>query len=160
MGWKEESDRQFYLNPFQAIDDEPAARRAAGASAWVGGYLAFSYTVQALVVYFTGKDTQGNAGAAVLAVEIVALLFALFLTWRIVVRQPFWAALVVLLWFSLEMAMKTMLIIGGQQVGIMWIGVFVALQLSAVVGVRGSWALRRYRRVVKDEAVASVFGSR
>ena len=73
--------------------------------------------------------------------------FAAFLTWRIVVAQPFWASVVVAIWFYIELAVKIAAIAAGEQkTNAGWIIMFLALLAGSILSIRGSWKLRQLRR--------------
>jgi hypothetical protein len=148
----ETAKRRFGWNPFQRLDGEGEARSAAKVGAVVSGYLILSYLIQIAFVYSNGKDTFGDEGIAVLISDTIAVAFAAILTWRILAAQPLWAAIVVFIWYVVELAMKVLAIASGAQTtNAGWIIMFLALSAGAILSVRGSWRLRVLRRSKANE---------
>jgi hypothetical protein len=140
-------------NPFQKLDGDAEILSAAKSGVVVSGFLGLSYVLQVAFVYWGGKDTFGNVGLSTLIADVIGIILAAFLTWRIWARQPLWAAVFVALWFSVEMVMKGAAIVSGQQkTNAGWIFMFAALAAAAILGVRGSWKLRQSRRLAKLSA--------
>jgi hypothetical protein len=134
-------------NPFQKLESQAESLSAAKSGAVVGGFLILSYLVQIASVYWGGKDTFGNVGLPTLISDILGVVSAAFLTWRILVRQPLWASIVVGAWFALELAMKIAAIASGmQRTNVGYVFMFAAMTAAAVLSVRGSWKLRALRR--------------
>ncbi|MBX9585741.1 MAG: hypothetical protein K2X50_00640 [Gammaproteobacteria bacterium] len=135
-------------NPFQKLDGEKEALDAAKSGVVVGIYITLSYVIQVAFIYGTGKDTFGNPGPTTLLIAaVITIMFAAFLTWRIWVRQPLWASIIVAIWFSLELAIKVGAIVSGvQNTNVGWILMFLALLSASVLSVRGCWKLRTLRR--------------
>ena len=141
-------------NPFQKLEGEAEILGAAKSGVFVSGYLALSYVLQIAMLYYGGKDTFGNEGMATLITDIIALLLAVFLAWRIWKVQPLWAAIFVAAWFALEMALKIEVIVSGaQRTNIGYVVMFAALTLATILGVRGSWKLKKLRRAQVDLSV-------
>ena len=134
------------------IEETRKALSEAKFGAVISGYLALSYLIQIAYVYSGGKDTFGNIGLTTLISDIVGIIVAAFLTWRILVRQPLWAAIIVALWFAAEMVGKIAAIASGEQhinVNASSIGIIIMLMafaVGAIVQVWGSWKLRLLRR--------------
>jgi hypothetical protein len=134
-------------NPFQKLEGEHEARSAAKGGALVSGFLVLSYIIQIALVYGYNRDTFGNEGSIVLVTDVIAAVIAAILTWRIVVAQPFWASVVVAIWFYIELAMKIATVASGQQkTNAGWILMFLALFAGSILSIRGSWKLRKQRR--------------
>ena len=135
------------FNPFRKLEGEPDARSAAKNGALVGGYLALSYLIQAALVYWGGKDGFGNTGMETLIADGIGILFGMFLVWRILVRQPLWAAILVAVWFGIEVAAKIIAIVEGtQRTNVGYVFMFIALVAAVILSLRGSWTLRALRR--------------
>lgn len=134
-------------NPFQKLKDESEALAAAKSGAFVSGYMALSYMIQTAIIYKTGMDTFGDSGSYIIATAIIAVLIAVFLTWKIWVQQPLWSSIVVLLWFATELAFKIDVIATGvQKTNVGWVFMFLVLLSTSILSVRGSWKLRLIRR--------------
>jgi hypothetical protein len=105
------------------------------------------YVVQVAFVYGYNQDTFGNEGSIVLVMDVIAVVLAAFLTWRIIAAQPFWASVVVAVWFYAELIGKIAAIASGQQkTNAGWIIMFLALFAGSILSVRGRWKLRKLRR--------------
>jgi len=142
-------------NPFQPLEGEEVALRAARSGAIVSGALVLSYAIQVAFVYGYNRDTFGNEGSIVLVMDVIAAVIAAILTWRIVVAQPFWASIVVAIWFYIELAMKIAAIAAGEQkTNTGWVIMFLALFAGSILSVRGSWKLRSLRRLARSEEPA------
>lgn len=134
-------------NPFQPLDGEQQARSAARSGAIVSGALVLGYVVQVAFVYGYNQDTFGNEGSIVLFMDVIAVVLAAFLTWRIIAAQPLWASVVVAVWFYAELIGKITAIASGQQrTNAGWIIMFLALFAGSILSIRGSWKLRKLRR--------------
>jgi len=135
------------LNPLQKIEGEVQARAAAKNGALVSGYLILSYLIQLAFLYFTGRDISGDEGTALLVIDVIAIVLAALLTWRILVSQPLWAAIVVSVWFIAELVLKIAAIGNGEQTtNFGWVIMFLALIVGSILAIRGSWKLRALRR--------------
>ena len=135
-------------NPFQRVRDEHEARSATKSGGIVSGFLVLSYLIQIAFLYGWNTDTFGNVGAVVLIVDIIAVVIASFLTWRIFVAQPFWATILVAIWFYVELAMKIAAIASGEQkTNGGWVIMFLALFAGTILSIRGGWKLRKLRRL-------------
>ena len=120
---------------------------AAKSGAVVAGFLGISYAIQIAALCFEGKDTFGGEGLYAVVIDLIALTLSIFLAWRIVLRQPLWASILVAVWFAVELMMKIAVIASGsQQTNPGFIFMFAALAAGAVLAVRGSWKLRAIRR--------------
>jgi hypothetical protein len=146
-------------NPFQKLEDEAEARSAAKAGAIVSGYLGLSYVLQTVSVYSTGKDTFGQTGYGTFIGDLFGVALAAFLTWRILARRPLWAAIAAALWYAIELGFKLVVVFSGEQrTNVGWIFMFVAIGAAAILGVRGSWKLRRLRRAAHQSSVLGSAG--
>jgi len=135
--------KQTWLNPFQKFENRKQALSAAKSGAVVSIYLVLSYAIQIAFLHWGGKDTYGNQSQAATVTDVVAIVLAAFLTWRILVKQPLWASIVVALWFFFELAFKAYAMFRGiQPANGSFIFMFIALIIGAILSVRGSWYLR------------------
>jgi hypothetical protein len=133
-------------NPFQKLDGEAWALIAAKFGAIVGGYLILSYVIQVALLYGRGRDMFGNVGMTLLVIDAIAIVIAVFITWRIFVRQPLWASIMIAAWFALELTMTIAAIASGTQTtNFGYVVMFVALAAAAILSIRGSWKLRVLR---------------
>ena len=151
---KDKSKARTSVNPFQKLQTEAEIISAAKSGAMVSGYLGLSYSLQAGMLYWSGRDLFGNGGMALLAGDIVAIAFAALLTWRILQRQPLWAAVVAAIWYFAELAGKFAGVGSSSSqanVNVGFIIMFAALGSAAILGIRG--ALKRRQ----GGAVAEVF---
>ena len=143
----ENTKKKKSWNAFKTPDGDAEMLSAAKYGAVVSGYLGLSYLIQIAFVYWGGKDTFRDVGLTTLISDIVGFILATFLTWRILVRQPLWAAIFVAFWFAIELFMKVAAIINGEQkTNAGWIFILAAITAAAILGVRGSWKLRQARR--------------
>jgi hypothetical protein len=138
-------------NPFQKLTGEAEARSAAKSGAIVAGYLSLGYLVAVTLAYWTGKDLFGNADTSIdflLIINAIGAVLGAFLAWRILARQPLWAAIFAAAWYAFEIAMKLEAIVEhtAPVPNVGFIFMFVALAAGAILAVRGSWALRVLRR--------------
>ena len=143
---KDKAKARTSVNPFQKLKTEAEIMSAAKSGAMVSGYLALSYSLQAGVLYWSGTDLFGNGGMALLAGDVIAIAFAALLTWRILTRQPLWAAVVTAIWYFAELACKFAGVGGSHSqasVNVGWIVMFAALGSGAIMGIRGAWKLRQ-----------------
>lgn len=133
-----------YWNPFRKLDTRREAVTAAKAGAFVAGYVVFSYGVQVALILFTGRNAYGNGGAVMLIVNGAILALFAFVVWRIWTRQTFWACLLAALWYVGELGFQVAAVMSGAaKASGAYFTVFLALAICAVLGVRGSWKLRR-----------------
>ncbi len=131
-------------NPFQPLLTEQDAITAGRSAAAVSGYIALSYLVQIGLLHLAGRDSFGHAGPGAMMGDAFALLLAGFLTWRILARQPLWAAVMVTAWFTVESAAKVLAIAAGtQRLSPAFVLMFLALVATLILGLRGSWRLRQ-----------------
>jgi len=147
--------KKFSWNPFQKLGNETETTSAAKSGAVVSGYIALSYAVQTAFLYWSGKDLLGNAGFGMLVVDAIALVLAIFLTWRIIARQPVWAAVLVTVWFAFELALKILAATSGAQPGVGFILMYLAIGSAAILSVRASWRLRSIRKGARTPETAS-----
>ena len=143
------------LDPFQWLEGEAQARGAARAGALVPLYIAMSYVVQLTTLAANGVDTYGNTGSWMLISHIGDVAFAAFLMWRILARQPLWAAIVAAAWYAFELTLKIAMVANGERqadAGI--ILMFVVIAAAAVVGIRGTLKLRQLRH---SSGIAELF---
>lgn len=126
------------------IVDEASARDAAKAGALGGGLLTLGFVIGIVWVYLT-KDASMFLQADLQTFYIsnaVQFVLGAFLTWRLYSGNGRFASILLLAWLTLEVGFKVSL---GQINGgwiIYWGAGFIAL----VNGVRGSWALHRFRK--------------
>ena len=133
------------VNPFQKLETPTEIMAAAKSGALASGYLALSYGIQAGLLYVNGSDLFGNSGLVVLTSDLIAIVFAIWLTWCILRRQPLWAAIVTAIWYFVELAAK-LASLGSDPAaagGFGFIIMFAALGAGAILGIRGAWKLRR-----------------
>ena len=153
---KDKAKARVSINPFQKLRTQEEILSAAKVSAMVSGYIALSYSLQAGLIYFSGTDLFGNGGRIVLVSDLIAVAFALLLTWRTIARQPLWAAIVTAAWYYIELAGKFAGIgqnpgSAAQSFNFGFLVMFLALASGAIIGIRGAWKLR------KGGVVADVF---
>lgn len=140
-------------NPFINFETEADARKAANWGAAVGIFLIFSYSVQTISLYSTGKDTFGNAGWGPFVADVFFLILAVLGTCLILIRQSVWAAALVTFWFIAEIAGTiTAVVDGTHRTNIGWLVMYAALIIFGIKSIRGSWKLRSYRRAAKTSA--------
>jgi hypothetical protein len=132
-------------NPFRTLEGQQEATSAARAGAELSGFVSVFYAVQVAFYLTTGSDTFGNAGAQTLLLEIAGMVGAAFVTWRILVAQSLWAAVVASTWFWLTLVATVFAGLHGQTSKIGW-GIGLALIFDSISSVRGSWKLRSLRR--------------
>ena len=143
---KERKSKWKSWNPFQKLAGESEALKAAKSGAVVGGYLSLSYLIQAALVYWSGKDAFGNTGMETLIADAMGIVFGAFLAWRILVRQPLWAAILVAVWFGIELVAKLIVIVETHPTANGGYLLMVIMVAATILAVRGSWALRVLRR--------------
>jgi hypothetical protein len=141
----ENSKKRGSWNPFRTFEGQQDATRAAKAGAELSGFVSGFYVIQVAFYLASGSDTFGNAGAQTLLFEIAGMVAAAFVTWRILVAQSLWAAVVASTWFWLTLVTTVFAIFDGQNSKIGW-GIGLALILDSISSVRGSWKLRSLRR--------------
>jgi hypothetical protein len=141
----ENSKKRGRWNPFRTLEGQQEATSAAKAGAELSGFVSVFYAIQVAFYLASGSDTFGNAGAQTLLFEIAGMVAAAFVTWRILVAQSLWAAVVASTWFWLTLVTTVFAIFDGQTSKIGW-GIGLALILDSISSVRGSWKLRLLRR--------------
>jgi hypothetical protein len=126
------------------IDSDASALEAAKAGAVGGGLMLAGLVIGLALVHFSGDYELFNAAdlQGFYINQAVQIALAAFLTWRVYTGKGRFASILLLIWIVVEVAMK---LAAGQLNagwGIMW---FFAI-MSLVHSVRGSWALRRFRK--------------
>lgn len=135
-------------NPFQELQNEPDALSATKLGGFVSGYLALSYLIQITIVVTSDEDPFGDAGFSLFFVDIFGVMLAIFLTWRIVAAQSFWAIILTSVWLYAEILMKIIAIASGEyQTSGGWVVMYLALLGGTFLAIRGGLKLRVLRRL-------------
>jgi hypothetical protein len=146
----DETDKKDKSWLWPKIDSEASAFEAAKGGAVGGGLMLAGLFIAIALVYFSGDYELFNAAdlQTFYIYQAVQIGLAALLTWRVYTGKGRFASFLLLIWVVIEVALK--LVAGQLNVGwgIMW---FFAI-LSLVHSVRGSWALRGFRKTTTSAA--------
>ncbi len=151
---------KFSWNPFVKItDDEHAKSLARDGGAVCAGLLVFTYVVNTALLGFGGVSLWSdgpNAGTQI--GNVVGLVLAAFLGWRIWVRQPLWALWFVLVWLVVETASKVLLgVTGAVQITPFSFFINAIGLVAATQAVRGGLWISARRKRNRDAAQKAGF---
>lgn len=127
------------------IADEASALAVAKSGAAGGGLLMLGFVIGFAWVYFTQDVSmflQTDLQTFYIS-QAVQFVVAAFLTWRVYTGNGRFASILLLLWLTLEVGLK---IWTGQISNLGWAIYWGAAFISLFHGVRGSWALHRFRK--------------
>jgi hypothetical protein len=133
---------------FSPITDLASAKAAAQGGA-VGGFVFAGMYVVGMLMRF-GSVTHSQEEAIIfVSINVVLTALIVFLAWRVRTRHGVISALLLLLWFTAECAVKVM----GGAVHLGWVFFYLMVVGTLLRGVLGCWKARKYQHM----AVADTF---
>lgn len=151
---------KFSWNPFVKVTDgEHAKSLARDGGAICAGLLVFTYVVNTALLGFGGVSLWSNdPNAGTQIGNILGLVLAAFLGWRIWARQPLWALWFVLIWLVVETASKVLLgMAGAVQVTPFSFFINAIGLVAATQAVRGGMWISARRKQNRDAAQKAGF---
>ena len=150
MNEEKQIEEGIFRTFWTKIEDLESAQLAASAGAVAAGYLAFSYAISLLFLYFSGETLFAEYNGTIpidkfeyyfqLIMYSLITIFFIFVTYRILKHKKFGFIPLLSLWMLLEIGYKFYLVSGR---GLVLSLIFTVVAINSL---RGWLGIRRYQK--------------